>query len=858
MSQRALDAVFRPAAIALAGASPRPRSLGRWVLGQLREGGFPGPLGVVNPHYAEIDGLAAVKAFSALGFAPELTIIAVPPAEVAATAREAAENGARAVIVLTRNLTDAQRADLLAVARAHGLRVIGPNCLGVIAPHARVSASFAAHAPPAGDLALVSHSGAVAAGLLEWARPRQIGFSAVVSVGEALDVDFADLLDYFAADPKTRAILLYLERIPDARRFLSAARAAARAKPVVVVKPGRHARRTTPALTHASALARPDAVYDAAFARAGMLRVHALDELFAAAETLAHLRPLPGERLAVMTNGIGLGMLALDRLRDLGGTPATLSPATIATLDAALPHGWSRRNAIDMLGDADGARYALTLNALLDDPECDAVLALHAPTALSTPEATAAAVQRAVLARQRSGAAKPVLAAWIGSDPKALALLHQAGIPTYTNEAAAVRGFTWLTCWQAAQTALMKTPPSLPDDFNIDLGAAHTVVETALAQGEGWLTRAGCVQLLDAYGIATAPPSPAAKGSQKQPQNQKPLSPTPLPQAGEGLKQQTSLIPTSGAASGALELLAGLTDDPVFGPVVVFGRGGAEAGLIDDIALALPPLDLRLARAQIERTRIARRLAPDDRAALALLLVKLAQLAADFPAIAELELNPVLPGHGHAQVLDARIRVAAPTLLHKGRGHPRFAIFPYPKEWERRLTLASGRDIFVRPLRPEDDALLRAFFAKVSHEDLRLRFFSAVREFSHAFIARMVQLDYARAIALAAIDPASGEMLGAVRLLADADYHTGEYAIMVRSDLKGAGLGWALMQIMLEYARWQGLTRIEGQVLRENTTMLSMCRELGFSIMPEPDDASIAMVRLVLKAPLPFMGEGLG
>jgi len=808
MSQRALDVVFRPAAIALVGASPRPRSLGRKVLQQLRENGFPGPLGMVNPHYSKIDGLAAVASFAELGFAPELAIIAVPPADVADTAREAAESGARALIVLTRNLDAAQRADLLAVAHAHGLRVIGPNCLGVIAPHARVAASFAAHAPPAGDLALVSHSGAVAAGLLEWARPRQIGFSAVVSIGEALDVDFADLLDWFAADPKTRAILLYLERIPDARRFLSAARAAARAKPVVVVKPGRHARRAAPALTHVSALARPDAVYDAAFARAGMLRVHALDELFAAAETLAHLRVLPGERLAVMTNGIGIGVLALERLRDLGGTPATLSPATIAKLDAALPHGWSRRNAVDMLGEADGERYALTLNALLDDPAIDAILALHVPTALSAPADTAAAVQRTLRAYRTH---KPVLAAWIGGDPAALTLLHQAGIPTYTNEAAAVRGFAWLARWQAAQTALMKTPPSLPDDVHIDASTAQAVIEPALAQGEGWLTPGQCMALLNACGI-TMPALPEA-------------------------------------ANSKAELIAGLTDDPVFGPVVVFGRGGAEAELIDDIALALPPLDLRLAQSLIEGTRIARRLAPDERAALALLLVKLAQLAADCPAIAELELNPVVLDCGHAQVLDARIRAARPIPLHKGRGHPRFAIFPYPKEWERHLTLASGRNIFVRPLRPEDDALLRAFFAKVSHEDLRLRFFSAVREFSHAFIARMVQLDYARAMALAAIDPESGQMLGAVRLLADADYRSGEYAIMVRSDLKGAGIGWALMQIMLDYARWQGLTRIEGQVLRENTTMLSMCRELGFSIMPEPEDASIALVRLALDHP---------
>jgi len=807
MRQHPLGPIFHPSSIALVGASPRPRSLGRRVLQQMRDGGFAGPLGVVNRHYPEIDGLPAANSLSALGFVPELVIIAVPPEAVASTARKAAHCGARAVIVLTRGLDDAQRAALSAVSTQCRLRVLGPNCLGVIAPHTQVYASFAAHPPPAGDLALVSQSGAVAAGILEWARPRGIGFSAVVSVGEALDVDFADLLDYFAADPHTRAILLYLERIQDARKFLSAARAAARAKPLVVVKPGRHAQRTTPPLTTPCALVRPDAVYAAAFARAGILRVHALDELFAAAETLAHLHALPGERLAVMTNGVGVGILALDRLRDLGGIPATLSAATMARLDGGLPPGWSRRNAVDMFGDADGERYALTLDALLEDAGTDAILALHVPTALSAPAETAAAVHRTLAARQRTGTHTPVLAAWIGGDPEALALLHQAGVPTYTNETAAIRGFTYLTGWQAAQNALMETPPSLPEALKVDAKVAQAVVDAALATGKDWLTASGCARVLRAYGISLSKSSPSA---------------------------------------GAAELMAGISDDPVFGPVVVFGRGGADAGLIDDVALALPPLDLRLAHELITRTRVARRLTPDAHAALALLLVKLAQLAADLADIVAVELNPVVVAQNRARVQAAKIRISRPIPLHKGRGHPRFAIFPYPKEWERQLTLASGRNVLVRPLRPEDDALLRAFFAKVSREDLRLRFFSAVREFSHAFIARMVQLDYARAMALAAIDPAGGEMLGAVRLLADADYHTGEYAIMVRSDLKGMGLGWALMQIMAQYARWQGLARIEGQVLRENTTMLSMCRELGFAVTPDPDDASIVIVRLPL------------
>jgi len=896
MSTYALQSVFHPASVALVGASPRPRSLGRLVLQQLREGGFAGPIGLVNPRHAVIDGVKAVRSFDALAFVPELVVIAVPPADVATVAEAAARKGAKAAIVLTRDMgtgAGSPNAALAAVARAYALRIVGPNCLGVIAPHANLFASFAAHAPAAGDLALISQSGAVAAGMIEWSRPRGIGFSAVASLGDALDVDFADLLDYFATDRRTRAILLYVERVRDARKFLSAARAAARAKPVVVVKPGRHARREAPALTHAAVLAAPDAVYDAAFRRAGLLRVHALDELFAAAETLSHLGSLPGDRLAVMTNGIGVGMLALDRLVDLGGTRATLSDATLDTLDAALERGWSRRNAVDMLGDADGRRYAATLEALLEDRENDAVLVMQVPTVLSDPDETAAAVVRTLATRPRTAQAKPVFAVWLGDQVDARQTLGDAGIPVYASEADAVRGFMYLVRHQQAQRALMETPPSLPEDFNVDLPAARAIVQAALASGTRMLDPVASVRLLRAYGIAVADVSRArdteaaveaaramfARGSTVAVKIDAPdiphksdvdgvrlnlASADAVRAAADDILTRARRLRPRARIEGvtvhamvlrpkARELIAGIADDPTFGPVIVFGRGGTAVDVIDDKALMLPPLDLRLAHELIGRTRAARILkayrdvpAADERA-LALVLVKLAQMAADLPELREIDINPLLADQSGVIAVDARIAVAPVKPLHKGRGHPRFAILPYPVEWERTVSLANGSQVFIRPVRPEDEAMFRRFFERVSPEDLRLRFFSAVRHFSHEFIARLTQLDYARSIALAAIDPASGEMLGAVRLLADANYDTGEYGIMVRSDLKGAGLGWRLMSLMIEYARWQGLRVVEGQVLRENTTMLGMCRQLGFSITTDPDDATVAIVRLPVK-----------
>jgi acetyltransferase len=893
MSTYALQSVFAPASVAVVGASPRERSLGRLVLRQLRDGGFAGPVGLVNPRYREIDGMAAAPRLDALGFAPELVVIAAPPQDVAAVAASAADNGARAAIVLTRGMgvgAGSYNAALEAVARTRGLRIVGPNCLGVIAPHANLFASFAAHRPLAGDLALVSQSGAVAAGVLEWARPRGIGFSAVVSLGDAIDVDFADLLDHFAVDRHTRAILLYLEHVRDARKFLSAARAAARGKPVVVVKPGRHVRAPADAQTHIARLATPDAAYDAAFRRAGLLRVNALDELFAAAETLSHLGSVPGKRLAVLTNGAGTGMLALDRLVDLGGVPATLSAPTLDALDAAFPRGWSRANPVDMLGDADGARYGGGMQALLADRDVDAVLAMHVPTALSQPQDTARAVVGAIEAGKANGARKPTLAVWVGADAQAAATLNDAGVPTYATEAEAVRGFMYLVRHREAQQALMETPPSLPQDFVVDSEAAHAVVAEALAGGQRWLEPEAVARLLAAYGIAFAPSLPARDAEQAA------SIAMPLLQAGGtvavkllspdiahksdvgGVRLNLAsgdavraafddivgrarerrpdaridgvLVQPMALRPKAREVIAGIADDDTFGPVIVFGRGGTAVEVIDDKALALPPLDLRLARELIGRTRVSRVLKAyrdmpaADEDALALVLVKLAQLAADIPAVRELDINPLLVDADGVVALDARVSVAPSRRLHRGRGHPRFAILPYPKEWERSITLADGREAFVRPVRPEDDAMFRAFFTRVSAEDLRLRFFRAVRDFSHDFIARLVQLDYARSMALVAIDAASGEMLGAVRLLADANFDRGEYGIMVRSDLKGAGIGWRLMEAMIEVAHWLGLNVIEGQVLRENSTMLSMCRHLGFTVTADPEDATLMLVTL--------------
>jgi acetyltransferase len=897
MSTYRLDRLFAPRSIALIGASPRPASVGRTILKNLRADGFAGAIHLVNPNYRDIDGVAAVKSIAELPGAPDLVIIAAPPAAVPGLIAAAGDKGCASAIVVTSGFGHgpgslAEAAAL--AARERGLRIVGPNCLGVMAPAIKLNASFAARMAQPGDLALISQSGAIVAGVVEWAAQRAVGFSAVVSLGDAIDVDFGDLLDYFALDIKTRAILLYIESIKDAAKFMSAARAAARAKPVVVVKAGRHAQGAIAARTHTGALAGTDAVYEAAFRRAGLLRVLDLDELFAAAETLGRLRPFDGKRLAILTNGGGIGVLAVDRLMDLGGSLATLTASAMKDLNQALPAIWSKANPVDIAGDADASRYTAALKILLADRENDAVLVMNVPTALASATDAAKAVGAVVREdRDRNFPSKPVLAVWMGDSAVASAELEAAGIPRYTSETEAVRGFMHLVHYREGLDALMKTPPSVPADFAPDTEAARRIVADAVADGRTWLNPIETVRLLGAYTIPITPAVLAGNADEAV------VAAAPFLASGERVAVKimspdivhksdvggvrlsladaqavrdaaTDIIARARAARPAAritgvtihpmiarprarELIAGIADDATFGPIIVFGHGGTAVEVIKDKALALPPLDLMLAQDLISRTQVARLLKAyrdvpaADENALALTLVKLAQLAADVPEIRELDLNPLLADENGVIALDARIAVAAIDRPRRGpTKHPRFVIRPYPKEWERQATLKDGTEFLIRPVRPEDERLYGPFFDAVNEQDIRLRFFAPIKDRSHAYIARFTQLDYARAMAFIAIEMASGAMLGVVRLHANANYETAEYAVLVRSDLKGRGLGWTLMQLMIEYARSEGIRVIEGQVLAENTTMLRMCAELGFRVSVTADQDNIYNVTLAL------------
>jgi len=721
-----------------------------------------------------------------------------------------------------------------------------------------------------------------------------VGFSGIVSIGDQLDVDIADLLDYFALDAKTRAILLYVEAIKNARKFMSAARAAARVKPVVVVKSGRLAQGAKAAATHTGALAGSDAVYEAAFRRAGILRVLDLRELFDCAETLGRVGSPSGKRLAILTNGGGIGVLAIDRLSELGGTPAPMTPTTRAKLDAVLPPTWSGSNPVDIVGDADPARYAAALEVLFNDPDNDAILVMNVQTAIASANDIATTVIDVVgkHRERRRNAAKPVLAAWIGAEEKIADKLSGALIPNYPTEDDAIRGFMHLVRHREVLTLLTQVPPAMPTDFVPAIEAARAIIAAALADGRQWLEPVEISRLLEAYGIAMVPTYAAADAGQavahasrlfaqgatvvlkimsrdivhKSDVGGVVLNLTTADavraSASEIIARAKALRPEARIAGiivqamvvrpKARELILGLADDPTFGTVVVFGRGGTAVEIINDKALTLPPLDLQLARSLVARTRVSRLLrgyrnvpaVKQDE--VEMVLVKIAQMAADIPEIRELDINPLLADENGVMAVDARVAVGKVERKFAGSGPANFAVRPYPSQWQRHIEVKDGRRVLVRPIRPEDEPLIHEFLRHVTLEDLRLRFFVPMKQFSHEFIARLTQLDYARAMAFVAFDEPGKEMVGVVRIHSDSIYENGEYAILLRSDLKGRGLGWALMQLIIEYARSEGLKMISGEVLQENTVMLEMCRNLGFEIRTDAVDHSLCEVSLKL------------
>jgi acetyltransferase len=893
MTVRNLEHALAPRSVAIIGASTEPKSVGSTLTENILNGGFAGDVYLVNPHRETIGGRRCFPDIAVLPEAPELAVIATPRATVPPLIGALGAKGTRAAVVITAGLGAELQQAMLDQARPYLLRIIGPNCLGLAVPGLGLHANFGLNRPAPGKLAFLSQSGALVTGILDWAAARGIGFSYVISMGDMADVDVGDLLDFLAADVSTGSILLYLETIPAARKFMSAARSAARAKPVIVIKSGRYKESARAAATHTGALAGGDAAVGAAFRRAGLVRVDELEELFAAAETLTCLKPAAGNELLIVTNGGGAGVLAVDDLMRSGGRLAPLSKGVVAQLDKVLPANWSRANPIDIIGDAAPERYAAALDAILPNCKADAILVINCPTALASSSDAAQAVIDAIARTATPKRLPPVLTNWLGEEAasEGRRKFREASIPTFESPTDAVKGFFYLWQYTKAQDALLRTPPRETERTRVADEAARSILRAAAAAGRSLLTEPEAKAVLSAYGIPTVATRVAASPQEVEDIAKGLLEQSPslvvkilsedishksdvggvhlglrsaqgARLAAERMQQRAGELHSKARLQGftvqpmvtrpkAHELLMGVYEDRLFGPMILFGAGGTATEIIHDTAVALPPLDIALARDLMGQTRVFKLLqgyrdrAPADLAAIAEALVRLSQLVVDCPAVKELDINPVLADEKGVIALDARIRIEPREVEMEGP-NPRLAIRPYPNQWETWAGTDNGDRIFIRPIRPADEHLYGAFIEKLSPEDIRFRFLAPRKEFAHKLISRFTQIDYARAMAFVALDKEQKELVGVARLAADPDYIKAEYAIIVRSDLKGTGIGWELMRHLIRYAEKEGLRELVGDVLATNQRMLDMCRALGFVISPDPEDLSIRTVRLKL------------
>jgi acetyltransferase len=863
MTVRNLDAIFTPRSVALIGATDRPRSVGAVIAQNLLSTGFKGEMMPVNPKHTSIAGRKCYPDVAALPVAPDLAVICTPPATIPGLIAELGARGTRGAVVVTAGFRDAGNAlgrrleqEMLDAARPHLMRIVGPNCIGVVSTAAGLNASFVQGAALPGHVAFVAQSGAIVGSVLDWATARDIGFSHLVSVGDMADVDFGDAIDFLANDINTHAIVLYIEGITQARKFLSATRAAARLKPTVAIKAGRASQGARAAASHTGALAGIDGVYDAAFRRAGILRVHDLDEVFDALETLARRPKIEGDRLAILTNGGGIGVLATDALIDDGGRLAELDGNTIAQLDTVLPPTWSHGNPVDIIGDAGGPRYAAALKALQAAPDIDAVLALHCPTAIASGLEAAQSIVGAI-----APSAPPLLTSWLGSGEAvdARRLFETSGIATYDTPEKAVRGFMHLVRYRRAQSQLMEVP-SLASTFEPDGKRAHALLSGA---APGWLEPLAVQELFGCYGLpivksafATTPEDVAAMAAElggsvalkivspdithKSDVGGVTLdlaTPESARQAAEAMRERVRaavpdaqlkgfLLQQMVQAPGALELILGMATDATFGPFLLFGHGGVAVEQIADRALALPPLNLPLAHALMSQTRVWNLLQgyrdrpPADVDGIADILVRLSRLVCDCEEIVELDINPLIVAGATIVALDARVKI--------GKRAVPIAIKPYPADMVRDETVEGVGSFILRPVRPEDAPAFERFFERLSPEDIRYRFFSPLRSLPTGLLSRLTQIDYDREMALVLFD--GTEIAGISRLAADPDNIKAEFAVLVRSDLKGHGLGRLLLQRLIQYARNRGLSELTGEVLEDNVKMLTLCREFGFRL----------------------------
>lgn len=868
-----LDNVFHPASVAVVGASARPGAVGHAVMRNLIDGGFKGPVYPVNARQPVIMGEKAYASVDHIGEPVDLVVVATPmetvPEIIAACARIRA---AGAVIISaggreTGRLGRQWETKIRQEAAGTGLRIIGPNCLGIMCGTAHLNASFAGSIPMDGKLAFLSQSGAICTAILDFCAKERIGFSHFISLGSMLDVDFGDIVDYLGADPKVDSIVMYVESLSRHRNFMSAARSVSRVKPVIALKAGRTRAGASAAASHTGAMAGEDAVYDAAFQRAGIVRVKTFEALFDAAEILSRSCRYRGPGLAILTNAGGPGVMAADALSDYGIEPASLSSKTMGELDGALPGHWSRGNPVDILGDATPERYAAAASILIRAQEVQALLIMLAPQTMTD----AGDVAR-ILVNQLSGTAKPVITSWLGGldvEP-GREIFNRAGIATFDTPERAVRAFMNLHRHALGIEMLQQIPPRISTRIRMDREKARSYIESHLTSGSVLLTETKAKSLLQAYGIPVNPTAAAASPDEAVSLAEKYGYPVVMKILSRDITHKSDAggvllnLKTCNAVKSAFadlmdrakdtfpqavidgvtvqpmisepdcELILGAKKDPDFGPVILFGMGGVLAELLSDRAIALPPLNRLLASRLMEGTRVDRLLKgyrnhpPADRKRLEEILIRLAQLVTDFPQVSELDINPMVIRQGQPIAVDARVVLSpasVPAPMH-------LVVSPYPAQYESRVKLPDIGEILIRPVRPEDAHLLSGLFDTLSPKSIYYRFFSPMKQLSSAMLVRFTQIDYDREIALVAIQGtgSSETMLGAARIILQRNLKDAEFAVLVGDPWHGMGIGARLLSTCLDIARKHRFKTIWGTVLAENKGMLALGRKLGFAI----------------------------
>ena len=892
MGQHYLSTMFEPASVAVFGASERRDSVGKLVFMNMIESGFKGQVYPVNPKHRKIQGHRAYPDLDSIGKPVDLAVITTPATTVPGIIESCGEHGIRAAVVLSAGFREAGPQGLKLEqaaqenARRYGLRFIGPNCLGLMRPDTGLNCTFYRGSASPGRIALVSQSGALCTAVLDWAAANNIGFSTVISTGISADTDFGDILDYLVSDPRTKSILLYIEGIHHARSFMSGVRAAARVKPVITLKVGRHMSGSRAAMSHTGALVGSDAVFESALRRAGVVRGMRIGDLFSAATTLTSMLSVKGERLAIVTNGGGPGVMATDRATDLGMSLAQLSKETLAQLNTVLPNTWSQANPVDIIGDATPERYARSSEICLSDSGVDGLLVLLTPQAMTDPSAVARS-----LVRLGENSQKPLLACWMGDTQVAEGrhILRDARIPTFHTPEAAVEAFSYLVNYYRNQKLLLETPGPLSLGKAPDIEGARMIIEGALSEGRKVLSESESKAVLHAFHIPTAPASVVRSPNEALVQAESLGFPVVLKINSPDITHKSDAggvrlgISNAQAVRSAYndmlntvrknrpeahidgvtiepmlqrpngrELLVGLATDPVFGPIITFGTGGTTVEVMQDRAVTLPPLNHRLVRDLIGQTRVSRLLEKfrhmpvADMEALEQVLLRVSEIACELPLIRELDINPLIVDEHGAIAVDARMVVEYHPQSAERYGH--MAIHPYPSYLVTRWQLTDGTDIVIRPIRPEDAGIEQQFIRKLSSRAKYFRFMQSITELSPQMLARFTQIDYSREMALIAVVYVDGKEteIGVARYITNPDAKSCEFAIVIADDWQRQGIAQRLMQLLIKTARSHALQVMEGNVLSNNHEMLKLVAKLGFSINSSENETSMQHVVLRL------------